>query len=138
MNFAKLFQGIIVGGLFSGILSAICAAYIAFTSDTIDSVGLTGKDVWWLVMLYAGFFGLIAGGILGGIVSALNLGLIAAGLCGFLITAIPGILLYLINHYFSPGNLSADLDRFGVFFIAITTLTAIFVSYIQMSFFKGY
>ena len=126
-------MGIIAGALFSCVLSAICSIYICITSEATGSFGITGRDIWWAVMFYAGFFGLIAGGILGGIVSALNLSLVGAGLCGFLITAIPGILLYLIYLYLSPYDILIDLVRFGVFFIAITTLTAIFVSYIKMS-----
>lgn len=129
MNFAKLFQGTIVGALFSGLLSAICAVYIAFTSNS-SSFGLEAKDIWWLAMLYAGFFGLITGGILGGIVSALNLSLIAAGLCGFLITAVPTVFIRLVLVF---KKFNEDFKRFAIFFIAMTTLTGIFVSYIQMS-----
>jgi hypothetical protein len=133
MSFAKLLQGIVVGALFSGILSAICAVYITLTSDTSDSFGLKAKDFWWLAMLYAGFFGLIVGGILGGIVSALNLSLITAGLCGLIITIIPAIFFRLL----SEGKFDENFIRFGIFFIAIATLTGIFVSFAQTSLFKS-
>jgi hypothetical protein len=39
-------MGIIAGALLLGVLSAICAVYICITSDAVDSIGLTGKDVW--------------------------------------------------------------------------------------------
>ncbi|HEX8287732.1 MAG TPA: hypothetical protein VF556_07055 [Pyrinomonadaceae bacterium] len=133
MNFAKLFQGIIVGGLFSGTLSAIFAAYVTLTSNTVDSVGLKAKDFWWLAMLFAGFYGSIAGAILGGVVSALNLGIKDSGLFGFLITAILAILFLLL----SEGKFDENFRRFGILFIVIATFTGIFVSFIQMSSFKN-
>ena len=144
---SKLLRGIVGGSLFSGTLSAICAAYTAFNSLSSGLLGLGTKDFWWFAMLLGGFFGLIVGGILGGIISELNLSLIKAGLCGFLTTAIPGIFLLMLNYmlyydYYmlNPDSPTYDLDdltRFGAFFIAITTLTAIFVSYTQNVFFKS-
>ena len=133
MNFAKLLQGILAGALFSGALSAICAVYIAFTSNTVSDFGLRAKDFWWLSMLLAGLFGLIVGGILGAVISELNLSLIKGGLCGFLITAIPAIFFLLL----AEGKFDENFRRFGTLFIVITTLTGIFVSFIQMLSFKS-
>ena len=144
---SKLLHGIIGGALFSGTLSAICAAYTTFNSGFIGEMGIKTSDFWWIGMLLGGFLGLIVGGILGGVISELNLSLIKAGLCGFLITAIPGIVLlileYILNYDYyllnpdSPTYGLDDLRRFGAFFIGIMTLTAIFVSYTQMVFFKS-
>lgn len=134
MNFAKLFQGIVIGALFSGILSGICAAHIALASDTTGELGLKTKDFWWVAMLLAGFFGLIAGGIFGGLISELNLSLIKAGLCGFLITAIPAFLFRIVPEVKEFGE---DIRWFVVSFIVIATLTGVLVSYTQMSFFKS-
>ena len=128
MDFFKVFQGIIVGALFSGVLTAICATYISLTSNMVYDFGFTAKDFWWLTMLLAGLFGLIAGGILGGIISVLNLSLISAGICGFLITAIPAVLFRIVP---VVKEFDEDVRWFVVSFIIITTFNAIFVSYIQ-------
>lgn len=118
MNLARFIQGIIVGGLFSGFLTALCAVYIAYTSNTTSSF-IEVRDIWWfwlLLMFYAGFLGLIPGGILGGAISLLNLSLTTAGMCGFLITGIPVIFLMILN-YDSPNDAANDFRRFGAFFL---------------------
>ena len=134
MNLAKLFQGIVVGALFSGVLSAICAGYISLTSNMVYDFGFKAKDFWWLTMLLAGLFGLIAGGILGGIISVLNLSLISAGLFGFLITAIPAVLFRIVP---VVKEFDEDVRWFVISFIVIATLTGMFVIYTQTSFFRS-
>lgn len=126
MNSAKLLQGIVTGALFSGVLSAVCAVYIALTSDTSDSFGLKAKDFWWLAMLFAGFFGLILGGILGGAISILNLNPLKGGLCGLLITAIPAVFFLLL----SQSKFDENFTSFGIAYILIATITGVFISLI--------
>jgi hypothetical protein len=133
MNFAKLFQGIIAGALFSGILSAIYACYIAHTSNTVSDFGLTAEDFWWLAMLLGGLFGLFIGGIIGGIISELHLDVIKGGFCGFLITAIPACFLLLL----SEGKFDENITRFGVAYIFIATITGMVVPLTQMLLFKN-
>lgn len=124
MNSAKLFQGIIVGALFSGIFSAIYACYIAFTSNTVSDFGLTTKDFWWLAMILGGIVGFVLGGIVGGIVFELNLGVILGGLIGLFIAGLPALFFLAVsNSKFDENHI-----RFGIALIFIETITGIIVS----------
>ena len=78
-------------------------------------------------MILAGFLGLIVGGILGGIVSQLNLSLIKAGLYGLIITLFPVVFFQLL----SEDKFDENHRRFGFLFIFIVPLTIIFVSFVQ-------
>jgi ribose/xylose/arabinose/galactoside ABC-type transport system permease subunit len=128
----KLIQGIIVGALCSGFLSAISAYYVAVTSDTISDFGLKAKDFWWLAMILGGAVGLIAGGIIGLIVSTLNLNPIKSGLLGFLFSAIPAC-FFLLS---SVNKFDDNFTRFGTFLLAITTITGIAIPLINKLFVK--
>lgn len=121
-------KGVIAGAVFSGVLSAISAGYIAFTSNTVSDFGLTAEDFWWPAMLLGGLFGLVAGGILGGIISGLNLNVIKGSLCGFLVTAVPAILFLLL----SQSKFDENFTRFGVAYIFIAIITGMFVPVITM------
>lgn len=119
----KIIQGILVGALFSGLLSAICACYLALISNTTGELGLKTRDFWWLALIMGGLFGLIVGGFIGAIVYALNLNIIKGGLLGLLLTIIPACFLLL-----SGDKFDIDIRRFGVAFVVISTLAGIIVS----------
>lgn len=119
----KIFQGIIIGAVFSGVLSAIYACYVAFTSNTVSDFGFTAKDFWWLAMILGGLLGLIIGGIIGGIISGLNLSVITGGLVGLLITGIPACFFLLL----SEGKFDENMTRFGTALIVIEIITGVIV-----------
>lgn len=124
----KVFQGIIIGALFSGLLSAIYACYIAFTSNTVSDFGFTAKGFWWLYIILGGFFGFVIGGIIGGVVLTLNLNAIKGGLLGLLLTIIPACFFLLL----SEKKFDEDITRFGIAFIIIATITGIITSLVKI------
>ncbi len=120
----KIIQGILIGALFSGIVSAVYACYVALTSNTTSSFGLRSEDFWWLAAVLGGIAGLILGAVVGAIVSGWNLNLILGGLVGLLITGIPGLL----STQVSEGKFDEDHIRFGIALIFIEIVTGIVVS----------
>jgi hypothetical protein len=120
----KEFQGIIIGAIFSGVLSAIYAGYIAFTSNTVSDFGFTAKGFWWLYIILGGLFGFIGGALIGGIVSALNLDAVKGGLSGLLLTIVPACFFLLV----SEKKFDEDITRFGIGFIVIAVITGVVAS----------
>ena len=123
-NNMKITQGILIGALFSALVSAICACYVALTSETVSDFGLKAKDFWWLAIILGSCVGLILGGFVGAIVSGLNLSVILSALVGLLITVLPALLLSQV----SEGKFDENHTRFGTALIFVETITGIVVS----------
>lgn len=125
MNFTRSFQGIIIGALFSGVILAICEGLIVANSAATGELGLKSRDFWWLAMILGGLLGLFIGGIIGGVVSELNLNVIRSGGYVFIILVIPVFFIL-----FSGDKFDDDIKKSAIAFLAIETITGIFVSLI--------
>lgn len=123
-NNMKIIQGIVIGAFFSALVSAICAYYVALTSETVSDFGLKARDFWWLAIILGGFVGFILGGFVGAIVSGLNLNVMLSAIVGLLITGLPAVLLSQV----SESKFDENHTRFGIALIFVETITGIVVS----------
>ena len=127
MIFTRVFQGVIIGALFSGFMLATCEAILTINSSSIGELGLKTRDFWWLYMILGGVLGLVVGGIIGGTVIALNLNVIRGGVYVFIVFVIPVLFLSL-----SGDKFDEDIKYSGIAFLVIETLTGTFVPLIML------
>lgn len=125
MSSVNLFRGILVGAVFSAVLSAIYAGYVAITSETVGDFGLKAKDFWWLAMILGGFVGFVLGSFVGAIISQLNSNVILSAIVGLLVI---GILILFLSQVASESKFDENHTRFGIGLIFIETITGIIVA----------
>jgi len=128
MYIDQFFKGAIIGAVLLGVLSAICAAYIAFTSNTVGSFGLKTEDLWWLAMILGSICGVFIGGIIGGVIFGADLDIVKGLILAISIIAVPALFVTI----FSADKFDQDIQRFGIFFAVLVFLMGIFIPTIKM------
>ena len=54
-------KAIVISSIVSGVALAICGAVIVTVEDTVGTLGLSGRDFWWLAFVLGFFVGLLLG-----------------------------------------------------------------------------
>ena len=123
----KVIPTTILGSITSGIILGVGAVIIVFVENTTGTLGLRGRDFWWLALVLGATVGLIGGGIEGFIISYFRFSVLSTLLFGI------GIGLIALCFYFfgTRGGWDANLQRFLELFVVWQAVYPIFVSLIS-------
>lgn len=124
MNFIKLSQGVMVGAFFSGIILAACLGLITINSDTTGELGLNESGFWWLASILGFSLGFISGGLVGGIVTKFQLGLLNSLLLSF----IYGLSIIFIIAIWLGGGWSNSISYSLIVIVIVQLINGVLVS----------
>ena len=127
MMIMKLFPTIILGSIISAIILGVGATVIVIVENTTGTLGMRGRDFWWLALMLGIVVGAFGGGIEGFVISYFRFSVFSTLLFGIGFGA-----LALCFYFFAPPPAwDSNLRRFSIVLGFWQAIYPVFVSLIS-------
>ena len=115
MGSTKIFMGIFLGAICSGVMLSLAFYFFAVTATNTESPVGNAKDWKWAIFAFGAILGLVIGGAFGAIIAGFRLNILKAMLLGFILNFVLGAAFFV----YTGG--SQDKNLFYCLFALILT-----------------